>query len=87
MFFLAHELTVIFRLEWWFSWEVQDFIQLVLHTGLHIEHRWNEQATQAMISHLFLSENRLHLVKEFIIHHGREKHEFDCDPCGVGWES
>lgn len=30
----------VFSLDWWFSWEVQDFVQLVLRTGGHIEHRW-----------------------------------------------
>ncbi|KAG1653169.1 hypothetical protein FOA52_009014, partial [Chlamydomonas sp. UWO 241] len=30
----------IFSLDWWFSDDVQDFVQLVLRTGAHIEHRW-----------------------------------------------
>ena len=50
----------IFSLDWWFSWEVQDFVQLVLRTGGHIEQRWVDVATQSMINHLFVSEERFY---------------------------
>ena len=47
---------VIFNLEWWFSWEVQDFLQLVLRSGGHIENQWLDVVTESMISHMFCPE-------------------------------
>ena len=44
----------VFSLDWWFSWEVQDFVQLVLRTGGHIEHRCSSD--DSLISDLTLSD-------------------------------
>ena len=69
-------------LDWWFSWEVQDFIQLVLRTGGHIEHRWVDVATQSMVRHLFCPDTRfLPHHEDFEVKHGRG----ECGVCGEGW--
>ena len=61
---------------------MQDFVQLVLRTGGHIEHRWVDVATQSMARHLFCPDARfLPHHEDFEVHHGRGV----CDVCGEGW--
>ena len=69
-------------LDWWFSWEVQDFVALVLRDGGHIVHRWVDVATQSMIGHLFCPEENFHVFKDIHIEHGRGPL---CTTCGAGW--
>ncbi|GAX84688.1 hypothetical protein CEUSTIGMA_g12109.t1 [Chlamydomonas eustigma] len=69
----------IFKLDHWFSWEIQDFLQLVIRTGGHIEHRWNEISTQAMIRHMFTPDKHVHIFSDHKIRHGR--HPDSCSAC------
>ena len=60
-----------FSVDFWFRDDVQDFVDLVLRNGGHIEHRWNEQATNGMIRHLFIPSERMHLLQN------ATKHKYD----------
>jgi len=74
----------IFDLDWWFSWQVQDFVQLVLRTGGHIEHRWVDVSTQSMINHLFCPEANFH-THPWDITHGHGKDMCLGMSCGKDW--
>lgn len=50
----------LFSLDWYMSWEVQDFLNLVFETGGHIEHRWCDAVTMGMLSQLFVPEANFH---------------------------
>jgi hypothetical protein len=49
---------VFLSLDWWFTPDVQQFLALVLATGDHIRHRWNEQQVIGMLRLLFIPPER-----------------------------
>ena len=61
--------------DFWYSSQVQDFLGLVIATGDHIVHRWNEQATNAMIRLLF---SRADQEVEFIFNYQHGKKPNNC---------
>ncbi|GAX77836.1 hypothetical protein CEUSTIGMA_g5278.t1 [Chlamydomonas eustigma] len=69
----------IFKLDHWFSWEIQDFLQLVLQTGGHIEHRWVDISTQAMIRQMFTPDKNIHIFLDHNIGHGHGSET--CNEC------
>lgn len=48
---------VLFKIDFWFENEVQDFLVLVLSTQDQIIHRWNEQSVIGMIRLLFTEKD------------------------------
>ncbi|KAG1661350.1 hypothetical protein FOA52_002464 [Chlamydomonas sp. UWO 241] len=62
-----------FSIDWWFSQDVQDFVQLVLRTGAHIEHRWVDIATETMVRDLFCPLSHFHTYDPALvsIEHGK----------------
>mmetsp|Transcript_19382 Transcript_19382/g.49310 ORF Transcript_19382/g.49310 Transcript_19382/m.49310 type:complete len:225 (+) Transcript_19382:878-1552(+) len=47
---------VVIDMHWWFDRWVSDFVELVVKTGAHIEHRWNELSVQSIIWDVFVPE-------------------------------
>jgi hypothetical protein len=64
---------MIFRVSFWFSWEVQDYLTTILRSGRDIEGRWQEQAVMNMIRLLFVGEKELWVMNEVDIGHDRHK--------------
>uniref|UniRef100_A0A7S0RAN4 Uncharacterized protein n=1 Tax=Chlamydomonas leiostraca TaxID=1034604 RepID=A0A7S0RAN4_9CHLO len=66
---------MVMDLDWWFDRYMQDYVQLVVRTGAHIEHRWNELSVQSMMWQVFVPEQHFHSFKESEIegHHGRRE--------------
>ena len=52
---------VIISLDFWFQEEVQRLVKLVLNTGGHFRHRWNEQQVQSLVWQIFLAHHEFHL--------------------------
>lgn len=52
---------VIISLDFWFQEEVQRLVKLVLSTGGHFRHRWNEQQVQSLVWQIFLARDEFHL--------------------------
>ena len=71
---VMHGNFMIISVDLWFSPEVQEFLDLVLATGDHIIHRWNEQLVVGMIRLLFVKkEEDKQLQFKYI--HSRERPE------------
>jgi hypothetical protein len=43
-----------------FPVRAQDYVQLVVRTGAHIEHRWNELSVQSMMWQVFVPPDKFH---------------------------
>lgn len=48
---------LIISLDFWFRYDVQEFLSLVIATGDHVIHRWNEQLVIGMLRLLFVRPN------------------------------
>jgi len=71
----------IFSLDHWFTWEIQDFVQMVLQSGGHIEHRWVDISTHSMIRHMFTPDEKIHILTDIDSDHGHGRNHPKCLPC------
>ncbi|KAG1655152.1 hypothetical protein FOA52_008357 [Chlamydomonas sp. UWO 241] len=68
----------VFSIDWWFSHDVQDFMQLLLRTGAHIEHRWVDVATETMVRDLFCPLSHFHTYDPALVQidHGHGTNQY-----------
>ncbi len=64
---------MLFRVSWWFSPHVQDFLRMILRSGRDVEGRWQEQAVMNMMIYIFIAEPEIWVIKELDLGHDRHK--------------
>jgi hypothetical protein len=64
---------MLFRVSWWFSPHVQDYLNMILRSGRDVEGRWQEQAVINMMIYIFVTEEERWVIKELDIGHDRHK--------------
>ncbi|GIL51801.1 hypothetical protein Vafri_7720 [Volvox africanus] len=62
---------VMWRLDWWFRPEVNNFVQLALASGGTVRERWVDQAVIAMIWQIFVRKDQL-LLTNFTYQHTKD---------------
>jgi hypothetical protein len=67
---------MLFRVSWWYTAHVQDYLQLVLRSGRDVEGRWQEQAVMNMMIYIFITEGERWVIQELDLGHDRHKRAF-----------
>jgi len=66
---------LIISIDFWYSNQIQDYLNTIFRSGRDIEGRWQEQAVMNMIRLIFIPENQLWVMNDIDIGHDRHKRQ------------